>query len=100
MEYVYIFMDELQEPITSSVKVMEPSTLSISIRKAKLLEGFNYPKGIITKHHLTRTSTMVKNKDPIRGKPPPSAQNTTHDLDYATCEALMKQKLWYSYHNP
>lgn len=37
----YLFMDGLQDPIISLVKDMEPSNLSMIIRKAKLLEGFS-----------------------------------------------------------
>lgn len=48
----YLFMDGLQELIKSSIKAMEPSTLSIAICKTKLLEGFIYPKGVFTKNPM------------------------------------------------
>lgn len=97
---VYLFMDGLEETIRSLVKATKPSILSIAILKAKLLEGFNYPKGVVTKNPMISMQATVIYKDPIRGKPPLAAPKPTNRLDYATREALRKQKLHFTFQNP
>jgi len=93
-------MENLQEPIRLSVKAMEPSILSMAIRKAKLLEGFSYIRGMITKHPSTGIATISTSKELMRGKLPLQTQKLTNMLDYASCEELRKLKLYYTCRNP
>lgn len=93
----YLFMDVLQEPIRSSVKAMEPSTLSMSIQKQKLLEGLNYPKGFITKNPMIGIPKINANKEFTRSKPLLSIQKPTNRLDHTTHEVLRKKNLFFNF---
>lgn len=95
----YLFMYRLQEPIRSSVKAMDSSTLSMVICNVNLLEGFSYPKGVFTNTPSTWIHTTSINKESTRRKPPPLIQIPANRLDYAIWEAFRKQKLCIIYWN-
>jgi len=86
----YIFMDGLQGPIKLSLKSMEPPTLVVSICKAKPLEGFNHPRGMVIKYIVESVSGTSVGKELMRGRPPLKAPKPINKMEYATYEELRK----------